>query len=273
MKQISIIIITLGLLLIWSPAFSQTSIIVGIGGGANLSTMKYSGDFPFPDITGAEGGEISYSRLLRYQGGIDLGIQFGKFGLITGAHFNQRGDKIINNAPDPNGLLWVVWDDRNERWIMDNGELEMTRKFNLISIPILLRYQLGSGAIKFNIMLGPQVNMGMGSISEVRNFTFRENGNLTQENQSKFGKGPGNAVVSSHVSFVFSPGVSFDISDRGQFKLSLMLDSGANLVNKNYIVGTPTGGERLVDGTIRTRALALEVGYEHRIDFRAGVKY
>lgn len=261
MKQIIRFIITGTLFLFISSAFSQTSLIVGAGGGANLSKQKLAGDMPFPgrDFDG------TISRTLQYQGGIDLGIQFGNLAILTGARYNQRGNKLTENRDDPNSKYWVLPDGST-----DVGELTVKTKYNFISIPLMARYKLGQGAFKFSIALGPQFNLGAGKVTETDEFQLLNKGEIINEYTYEYGNAGDNLLKKSNVSFVFMPGIAIDVSPKGSFKVNMILESSGDMLNKSYLVN---GGERKVQGSIKSRTFALEIGYEHRLDFNVGVKY
>lgn len=261
MKQIIRFIITGTLFLFLSSAISQTSLLVGASGGANLAKQKLTGDMPFPE----RNFEGTISRTLQYQGGIDLGIQFGNLAILTGIRYNQRGNKITENRDDPNNKYWILPDGTK-----DVGELIVKSKYNFISIPLLARYKLGQGSFKFSLALGPQFNLGVGKVTETDEYQLLNEGEIINEYTYEYGNAGDNLLKKSNVSFVLMPGVSIDVGRKGSFKVNLILESSGDMLNKSYLVN---GGERKVQGSIKSTLFAVEIGYEHRLDFNIGVKY
>src|SRR5690625_6380712 len=88
---------------------------------------------------------------VRYQGGVDLGFQFGSLSVMTGIRYLQRGVKTSENRDDPNGKHWI-----GPNGMIDVGERIYTSKFSFIGFPVLARYRLGSGPIQFGLALGPR---------------------------------------------------------------------------------------------------------------------
>lgn len=258
MKQIIAIFIVLGFFLIPEAAFSQSGLILGARGGASLSTLKVTGDLYNSDA--------SRSRMLRYRGGVDVGFQFGSISLLSGARYVMYGAKTAENRDDPNGKAWV-----DEYGNIDVGERKLTNKFNTISIPVLARYRTGKGPVRVGIALGPQFNMGMGKLTIAYEDVFTNNPG-TYEYTYDFGKASDNILKKSSVSFVFMPEVAFEVNPRGVFKVNLVLESSGDLLNKSYLVNSPNGA-RKVQGSVKSNAFAVEVGYEHRLEFNVGVKY
>lgn len=259
MKQIIAILITLGLFLTYENAFSQSGLLLGARGGASLAKLKGTGDFINSDA--------SISRVVRYQGGVDLGFQFGSLSAMTGIRYLQRGVKTSENRDDPNGKYWVTPDGR-----IDVGERIYTSKFSFIGVPVLARYRLGSGPIQFGLALGPQFNIGMGQVTEVYEDNFFNSGLTINEYTYDYGKAGDDLLKKSNVSFVFMPEVAFNVSPSGIFKVNLILESSGDMLNKSYLIDTGNG-VRKVNGSIKSNAFALEVGYEHRLNFNVGVKY
>src|SRR5690625_7866071 len=104
MKQIIAILITLGFFMTHQNAFSQSGLLLGARGGASLAKLKGTGDFLNSDA--------SISRVVRYQGGVDLGFQFGSLSLMTGIRYLQRGVITSENQDDTIGKHWITKDGR-----------------------------------------------------------------------------------------------------------------------------------------------------------------
>ena len=259
MKQIITTTLTAAALFMSCALFSQSALVFGIGGGAALTKIKGTGDF--------EPGDHDVSRLLRYQGGVEAGVQFGGFSILTGVRFQQRGTKETVTRDDPNNNFWVFPDGST-----DVGELEYKVKFNQISVPVLLGYQLGAGDLKFNVALGPQFNIGIGQITETFDYDLLQKGTIMNETMNDFGTRGDEPFKPMHMSFVFRPGISYDISPDGSLTLNFILESGGDMLNRSFLV-PDNGSVRKVQGSAKTRATAVEIGYRHRINFRMGVKY
>jgi len=259
MKQIIALIMTVGLICLYVTVDAQTSLILGARGGASLAKLKYTGDALEPDA--------SISRVLRYQGGVDIGIQFGNLAFLSGARYLQRGVKYTVNRDDPNGNYWILPDGT-----ADVGEMKFESKFAFLSFPILGRYRFGQGPVQVGIALGPQINIGMGKVTNVKEYKLLNKGLTVNENTYDFGNAGDNILKKSNVSFVFMPEVAIAVGRSGNFKVNLILESSGDMLNKSYLVGD-TNGPRKVQGSIKSNAFAVEVGYEHKINFNVGVKY
>ena len=237
----------------------NSAIILGVNGGANFSKMGFTGDFAFSDETS--------SRRIGFQGGVDLGVKFGKFAFITGFRYNQRGGKTELKKSDPNDPF--IFNDGT----LDVGVQNSSTRFTNISIPLLLRYQT-EGTIAFSLSLGPVINKGIGDIKTETSYTLTNAGNVGPiESEFTYGDLGDDLFKSSGLGFMFSPGVLYKIGDNGVFRANITFNSGGNVVNKNLVVADGLGGLRNVSGSIKSTAIVFEIGYEHRIDFNIGSKY
>src|SRR5690625_6106381 len=90
---------TLGCCRTHQQPFSRSGLLLGARGAASLAKLKGTGDFLNSDA--------SISRVVRYQGGVDLGFQFGSLSVMTGIRYLQRGVKTSENRDDPNGKHWI----------------------------------------------------------------------------------------------------------------------------------------------------------------------
>lgn len=260
MKQIITTLMTAAAMMLCTLGQAQSSLVLGIGGGANLTKMKGTGDY--------DPGDSDISRLLRYQGGVEAGVMFGRFSILTGLRFQQRGWKRTVVRDDPNNNYWILPDGR-----IDVGELEERTKFNVLSVPLLLGYELGSGALRFSLALGPQFNIGMGQITTTQEFDLLTAGSINNEYTRDFGTRADENFKPMHMSFVFRPGVSYEISPQSSITVNLIMDSGGDILNRSLLVTTSDGSVRKVNGSVKTRTTALEIGYRHKINFRLGAKY
>ena len=238
----------------------SSSFIFGISGGSNLSKFKNTGDF-------LDQGE-TFSRTIGFGGGVDAGIQFGKFAFITGLHYNQRGGESELNLDDPNGLVW------NINGVFDLGIRTQEVKYNTLSIPLTLRYTFGQGPLNFTIAAGPTINMINGQGTVNTSFDLVNNGNIgPDETKIEAGKLGDQLFRKSHVGFQFKPGVTYQLNDRGHLTFNMIVESTGNMANDAFLVVNEQGNLSKASGSIKARILAFEVGYEHRIDFTAGTKY
>lgn len=237
----------------------NSAIILGINGGANFSKLGFTGDFSIQD-------EKS-SRKLGFQGGVDIGVKFGKFAFITGFKYNQRGGKTELKKSDPNDPFYFL--DGSA----DVGVQNTSTRFKNLSIPLLVRYQT-EGDLAFSISLGPVINKGLGEIKTETSYTLTNAGNIGPiESVLTYGDLGDDVFKSSGLGFMFSPGILYKIGENGVFRANITYNSGGNVANKNLVVADGFGGLRNVSGSIKSNALVLEIGYEHRIDFNIGSKY
>ena len=127
----------------------NSSIILGVNGGANFSKLGLTGDFAIQDET--------TSRKIGFQGGVDVGVKFGNFAFITGFKYTQAGGNTELKKSDP-----------NDPFILNDGTLDVgvqntTTRFANLSIPLLLRYQT-QGDLAFAVSLGPVINRRIGDM-------------------------------------------------------------------------------------------------------------
>ncbi len=247
---------------------AQTSIILTPEIGIHSSKSTPTGDL---DISEAfQGASVNYSGIFSYQGGIGVGIQFAEnWGLLTGLKFNQKGGKVTVETRDPNNQFVIILDDGVQR--LDVGEISETTKHNWLSIPILASGQFG-GALKVGLAIGPQFNMGIGKYKTTTEFNLENTNVNDREENLDFGESTTNLLKKSHVSLLILPYVSYDLNPKSSLRFSLMFESGANMVNDNFVVAT-NNGTRNVNGTITNRQLGIMLSYEYRFDLNVGVKY
>jgi len=255
-KIILTTIVTLSFLLCVNA--QNSAIILGVNGGANFSSFSLTGDLLTQDET--------TSSKLGFQGGIDLGVKFNSFSFITGFKYVQNGGNTELEKSDPNDPHFL--DDGTA----DIGLRNTTTRFKNISIPLLFRYQT-KGDLSFAVSLGPVLNSGIGEIKTEETYTLTISGELgPEETISTFGDLGDDLLRSSWVGFMVSPGVIYKVGDNGFFRANVTYHSGGNIVNENLIVGDSVG-LRNVSGSLNSRSIAFEIGYEHRIDFNIGSKY
>lgn len=238
----------------------NASIIMGVSAGANVSKVKGTGDF-------VNSGE-KFSRILRYGGGIDLGVRFGNFSVLTGARYNQRGGKSTLNLDDPNGYHWLI-DDK-----YDLGIRYSKFTYNTISIPILLRYEFGGESFKVSLSAGPSINLIAGTGTQIDEYDLL-NGGLKGPFEGELKKGTlGDEILApKHVSFIFSPGFIYKINDNGNIKLNFNFEASGNVINKSYLTTDSNGASQKNRGSVKSGSMAVEIGYEHRINLSVGSKY
>lgn len=237
----------------------NSGLIIGVTGGTAYSKISTTSDF-------AIDGE-DFSRVLKFNGGIDLGFRYGGFSFLTGAHYIQRGykSKLVRRNP-------------NDAWVLPNGNFDTgsiidKTSFANISIPLFLRYETKGEAISFSLTMGPLINKGIGKITSKYTYKLDNNELAPEEDKGSFGEGGNDILKPTSVSFYFSPGVLFNIGDNGKFKVNLVAESGANMGNKNYNIVDALGQLRNAVGSIKNSRLGIEIGYEHRISFNMGSKY
>lgn len=266
-KKITLVLALISLFSIGVHA--QTSIILSPEIGIQSSSSKHTGDADVSEDY--QGAGVNYSSVFAYQGGVIFGVQFaGNWALLTGAKYNQKGSKVTIESRDPSNPFLVQLPDGSTK--TDVGEFSVTTRHNWLSIPVLARGQFG-GDFKFGLAIGPQFNMGIGEVKETAEYSF-ENTNLsTDEFTSDFGTSTTSPLKKSHVSLLILPYVSYQLSKSSSIKLSMMIERGSDMVNDHYVVSDLNGSQRNVDGTVSNRQFGVMLGYEHRFDLKAGVKY
>lgn len=247
---------------------AQTSFLIGPEIGIQNSKMKVTNDLDASSL----GGNVDYSGIFSYQGGISLGIQFaGKWAIISGLKYNAKGGKSTIESRDPNNPLGYI-QNSDGTFTPVLGEIETEIKANFLSIPILARGQFGE-TFKVGLAIGPQINMGLGKVKETTEYNL-ENANLpTDEENTDYGTSTTNLLKKSHMSLLIQPFVSYELSPNSSLRFSVMFESGSNMVNENYVVQTNDGGSRNIDGTMKNSQFGAVFSYEYRFDFQTGTKY
>lgn len=261
MKKLLFTIGICALFLISGTSWAQTSIIFGPDAGINFAKTSMTGDFDFAD---------DYSSLLKIQGGLTAGVQFGMWGVVTGVKFNQKGGKATLERRDPNNPFLFIDADGNV--ISDVGKITVKESTNWISVPLLARARFGQGPIKFGIAIGPQFNFGIGKFKEEIDYSLTATSHPSEENTSDYGDGATNVYKPIHLSLVINPMVWYDLSPNSSLKFGLMFESGADMVNKNFLVSDDTNA-RTINATAKANSFGLTIGYEHRFDINVGVRY
>lgn len=253
-----LIISTLAFLfLTCSMSAQNSSFLIGVHAGTNMNKVKPTGDFT---STG-----LKQKRQIGFAGGLDLGVKFNSFSILTGVQYVQHGGKSLLERNDPNNPF--IFSDGTA----DVGKLNATTGYNTLSIPLLLRYET-KGDLAFSVSLGPVMNsiLGKGTYEETYVITSGTKGPFNSE--LSVGSLGTDFYKKSSVGFMFSPGVLYQIGDSGKLRVNINIYSGGNAINPNYLVNT-SSGIRLVNAKETTSSFGLEIGYEHRMDFNIGSKY
>lgn len=248
---------------------AQMSVFISPEIGIQSSKFNTTGDM---DVSGDwQGMDVNYSGIFSYQGGFGVGIQFAeRWGLMTGLKFNRKGGKLTVETRDPNNPFGVTLEDGTQT--TDVGEFVQITKSNWLSIPILARAQFGND-FKVGLAIGPQINMGIGKYSQNTEYNL-ENVNLPDEEEKfNYGESTANVLKKSHVSLLILPYASYAVNKNSSLRLSVMFESGADMINENYVVPSATGGSRNVNGTIKNSQIGVMLSYEYRFDFNVGMDY
>jgi len=257
MKKYLLTIATLFICAFSATLFAQnSSFLIGVHGGANFNKLKFTGDYLYQDS--------EESRKFGYQGGVDVGFKYNSFSLLTGLGYAKRGGivTIERNANNP----WIV------DGIEDTGTFTEKNDYSVLTVPILLRYET-KGNIAFTVSVGPMLNFGIGEITSTEEYDFATLSDIgPNEYTSQFGSSGDDLVKKMHTSFVFSPGVMMNIGDSGKLRANITFMSGGSMENENYAVRVDNQVFSL-SGSIKSSAIAFEIGYEHRMNFSLGTKY
>lgn len=261
MKKLLFIIAVCAFILMGNSSRAQTSIIFGPDAGVNFAKTTVTGDFDFAD---------DYSRTLKINGGLTAGVQFGMWGVVTGVKFNQKGGKATLERRDPNNPFYFVDPDGN--LISDVGKITVKESTNWLSIPLLARARFGQGAIKFGIAIGPQFNLGIGKYKEEIEYDLTVTNHANEENTSNYGDSATDIYKPVHLSLVVNPTIWYDLSPNSSLKFGFMFESGADMVNKNYLVSDGVQVQK-IQATAKANNFGIMLGYEHRFDINVGVRY
>ena len=237
----------------------NSSWILGLSGGTSFNKIKRTTDYLI--LINAE----EANRTIRFNGGFDAGFRYGNFSLLSGLHFVQRGAKYTEERRNANN----PWNTTNGP---DFGVY--TGKFSMasLSVPLLLRYELGMESLSFSLSVGPVFNFGLGSIDHVEEHKL-DGGNIgPTEYEYEYGNSSAPPVYfkSSFVSFVIRPGVHFPVGDSGKFNVMLSYEVSGNIGNKNLVI-SEIG--RNIQGSLKSSSIGISIGYEYHIDFSVGSKY
>ncbi len=262
------LILTLALLALFTGGVqAQTSIILAPEIGIHTSKSKLTGDFDISQYY--QGADVKYSSVFGYQGGIGLGFQIKNWAILTGIKYNRKGHKVTVESRNPNQPLFVPI--TADSVVFDVGEIESTSMHNWLSIPILFRGQFG-GKFKVGLAIGPQINMAIGKYKETVEYNL-ENLNINSvENNYEYGKSTAEPVKKSHISLLILPHIAYEMNENSSIKFSMMIESGGNMVNDNFVVFDGFN-VRNVQATERNTQIGIMLCYEHRFNLKAGVKY
>lgn len=269
MKKQNVILIMALIAMITEGLRAQTSFILSPEIGIQSSKMKATGDLDFNGSFPT--ADVNYAGIFSYNGGVNFGVQFADtWGIMTGVKFNRKGGKVTVETRDPNNPFAFLNPDGTIG--TDVGEITIENTHNWLSIPVLATAQFGN-TLKVGLAIGPQFNLGLGEYKETVEFNL-ENTNLpAQEENGEFGTSTNSVYKKSHMSLVVLPYLAYEISDQGSVKLSVMIESGSDMVNENYVVGDGAGGTRNVSGTLKNNQFGVTLSYVHTFDIEAGVKY
>lgn len=237
----------------------NSSLIIGVNGGANLSKLTPTGAYEFAESTN--------SRKLRFQGGLDLGFKYNSFSFLTGLKYNQRGGKSEIKNDNVNNPF--VFTDGST----DTGIFTSTNTFTQLSIPLLLRYET-TGDLAFSITLGPSINMGIGDINFLEELDLDNLPDPQSETSTEtYGSQPNNLYKKVKTGFVFSPGILYKVGDSGRLRVNFIYENVGDIINPTHGLTDNQGNTLDLIGTAKSSSIAFEIGYEHRIDFTMGAKY
>lgn len=228
---------------------AQTSLILGVDAGISFDKLNRTGDFNL--------NNTDSRSAFGYQGGINAGLKFGGFSLLSGIHYNKYGSKHEKTGAFRLGDGTIVEATIFEDW-----------NYSVLNIPLLLRYET-RGDLKFFLTAGPMFNIGMGEAI----FTYKEDivgyeNEPPQEFKYSFGRHAGDYLRTLHMSFYISTGIMYKVTEDGLFKFNIAYDVGGDMANENFSIQAIK-----MNGSMKRSSFQIGIGYEHRIDFKAGTKY
>lgn len=191
----------------------QSSLFVGVNGGANLSKFKYT-----EDLAELYSGTNSVPGL---NGGVSAGVQIRNFTVTTGVQYMQRGGQYsTDNFFDQEGT----------------GFFSAKEKLHYVSIPVMLGYRKHlDDRFGFSVSMGPSFNMGFKGKVEENIEYYGSDDVQTEFYTANFGTGVNDDYRNVQVGFQFSPGLFFDISRKSRLTLNMTWDSGMqDAFNERY---------------------------------------
>lgn len=258
-------------------SFSQsTSFFIGSTATGHLSSFDASGDFSeFQQSFNFTNGEswvtpsqtLETKSLAGLSGGLTFGVQLGKFSIVSGATFKQKGAKYESRIFEYYDVFTESQTDDSFIALADVGTFKATERQNFIQIPLLARYQFLGDGFGITLACGPAFNIGIGESTYTWEFKG-VNGTNTPPKSDKdsFGKDLDNLYKPVQTSFIISPGVIFPINESGKLNITFFWDSNVSSSINETISG-------FVSGDKKNKGFGIGVSYEHHIDFRLGTKH
>lgn len=274
-------------------AMAQNSFFVGPMATGHLSNQEVSEDFAdFSFLASDEyslftyGQDLDTKPLLGLSGGITFGFQFGRFSLVSGARFYQKGAKQesrefglleIFDETIPDLYYFDPYYSDSDNYI-DIGTFKLTEKQNFIHVPLLARYQVLGEEVGFTLSLGPAFNIGIGKAKTEWDFKGEVIGETDEGvKEATYGKDLGDLYKPMQTSFIISPGVVFPVGDQGKLHLTLYWESplSSSLNNSHNDIFELDGVKftRDLDGDKRNKSFGIGISYEHHLEFNIGSKY
>lgn len=240
----------------FSSSEGTNTLFIGPAAGVNLSKFKFKDQFE----------ENETSALLGFSGGVNFGLQFNKFAILSGFHFMQKGSKYET----PNDFYEL---DINQDTYFDYGFFSYKEKLNFLTIPLLARYQIGEdmgfligAGIAFNVGLNADIS-GTFQLLDPTLLSLVDEVNIANIYSSAildygFGGGLGDEYKKLQTSLILNPGFFAKIGEKGKLCINLHWDIG---VGDSY-------NERFKDiasifGKQTNRSIGLQISYEHHLEF------
>ncbi len=267
-------------------SFGQNTFFVGPMATGHLSNQEVSKDFADFNFIATDGYDLFNFRqdmdtksLLGLSGGVSFGFQFGRFSILSGARFYQKGARQESREfelLEKTNLSGVRYYDYYEYY--DLGTFKLTERQNFIHIPLLARYQFLGDDFGVTLALGPAFNIGIGKATTDWNFEGGLNGRTDEDsNEETFGKDLVDLYKPVQTSFVISPGIVLPIGNQGKLHFTVYWENAlSSSINDSYINRINIGNETFLstpDGDKRNNSFGFGISYEHHLDLNIGSKY
>jgi hypothetical protein len=267
-------------------SFAQSSFFVGPMATGHLSNQEVSRDFADFDLLATDGYDLFFypqdvqtKSLLGLSGGVSFGFQFGKFSLVSGARFYQKGARqesrsfdILEETDLPD---LYIYDPAYGYGPVDLGTFKLTERQNFIYIPLLARYQFFGDDFGVTLSLGPAFNIGIGNAKSDWEAVGQVVGkSIDGTKERTYGKDIIDMYKPMQTSFVISPGVVFPVGEQGKLHFNIYWENDlSSSLNDNFRDQVNIDGEiflRNLDGDKRNKSFGIGISYEHHLDFNIG---
>ena len=223
----------------------QNSFFIGTNAGINFSKFKYT-----EDLAELYSNSIPITGL---NGGVSAGLIIQNVSFTAGLQYIQKGGHYeTDNFIDQQGTGFLAADE----------------KLQYLAIPLQLGYRAKIfDNFGVSLSMGPSINLGLsGKIDESKEY-YGSDDISTERYSVQFGSSVNDDYRKPQVSFLFSPGLFFELNDKSQITFNLTWDNGLNdSYNQRYKQANTFFDD--YKGNQFNRSTVLTIGYEYHFSFQ-----